>query len=329
MFNPKGNVWDRLVQTFSVFKDNFFPLLIPLFLYNFIVIVIFGTLFKYFMINKIWNISIRGTDILSFLSDPFVGMIIIVTSILFILYLILYIPVFIWLIKSINQSVWNEKINMIENFKFWFTRLLGSLKTYWFIFAYVALIPSLIFIFWWVFINLSFYVESLSFLNSIWIILISVSLILFIYYSLYRWIKTSFSIITAISYDKFDKNNFLNSLKITDNNWWRIIWNILLLWIIISIISWIISSIISIFMFSISFDFSVTDELMNWFTNWNLNITDMLNKLINAFTSSFSITWSLISWFIKNIINTIWSVFIIVFMFIFFKRLEYENNSWK
>jgi hypothetical protein len=279
------------------------------------------------MISKIGDISLKSTNIFSFLNEPFVVMIIIITSILFILYLLLYIPVFIWLIKSINQSVINEKINMFENIKFWFSKLLSSFKTYWYIFAYVALIPAIIFIIWWLLLNLSFYFDNLIFLKSIWVFLMIISLIIFIFFTIYRWIKTRFSLISAVTYDEFDKNNFLNSIKITNNNWWRIVWNILLIWIIVSIISWIISSIFSIFIFSISFDFSIMDEIMNWLNNWNLNINDIINKLINAFISSFSIIWSIISWFINNIINTISSVFIIIFIFIFFQRLESENKN--
>jgi hypothetical protein len=65
---------------------------------------------------------------------------------LFLVYLLLYIPVFLGLIKTIQQVYNNEAVKIQKNIYYGFSRLWLSMKTYWYIFAYVALIPALIFI---------------------------------------------------------------------------------------------------------------------------------------------------------------------------------------
>lgn len=323
MFNPKENVLDRIEQTFIIFKSNFIPLFLPFFLYKLISVVLFGTVLWWYILHNLSNVSFDSISTFSFLNNPFIIIIIICVTLFFIFYLLLYIPILISLIKSIKQSTLNQEINMLENLNFWFSRLVKSFNTYWNIFAYIALFPAIIFIIWWIFFNLSFYFINLIFLKSIWLFLMVVAFVLFIFYSIYRWYKTTFSMISAVNYDEFDKNNFINSVKVTDNNWWRIIWNLILLWLILSLTSWIINSLIFVFIPTNSFDLTFFLNLKNSLSDWGKN----LNELINTISSSYSLIGSLISWFINNIITTILTIFTTIFVFVFFNRLEFEYKN--
>ena len=45
----------------------------------------------------------------------------------------------------------------------------------------------------------------------------------------YRWVKTYFSLNSAVDSSEYTKENFNISVKITDWNWWRIVWNYILI----------------------------------------------------------------------------------------------------
>ena len=46
---------------------------------------------------------------------------------------------------------------------------------------------------------------------------------LFVVFGIYRGIKTTFSLYSAVVYDTFTKKNFKKSLEVTKNQWWRIV----------------------------------------------------------------------------------------------------------
>jgi hypothetical protein len=50
-----------------------------------------------------------------------------------------------------------------------------------------------------------------------------ISLITFIIFSIYRGTKAMFALYSAVDKNKYSKINFLHSVKITNDNWWRIL----------------------------------------------------------------------------------------------------------
>lgn len=317
----KEQVFDRIEQSFSIFKDNFLWLFLPLFLYTTFTAVIFQNVSKYYWINFIQKI-ISNYDkdnlagLLHYDSQAIIWLYVFV--ILFVLYLTLYIPFLIATIKWIKQAYNWEKINCKENIVYWFKNLFESFQTYWFSFAYVALIPSIIWIIWWILFIYWNYSWNSSIESSWWAISIF-ALVLFIFFAIYRWIKASFYMSSAIDKNEFTKDNFNFSVKVTNNNWWRIFWNFLLIWIIISMISSILYQII--WLNWSSFDYS---SLMNiWKNAKPEEIMNTANQTLN----SYSPTVNLITSILENIVNTIWNVFILIFTYILFKRLEIENGA--
>ena len=331
MFLPKESVFDRFEQSFVLFKNNFVKLFFPIFLFNFFTIILFWSIVKYKIFNEIsWTLT-SFNDLFTFLNSSTFVMIVSLFMIWLILYLILYIPFFIWLVKTISQ-IFDWKIaTPKKNLYYWFKNLSWIFKTYWYIFVYITLFPIILFLFWWFLIIFQNFFKLNEIFKIIWFSLVFLSIIFFITFLIYRKLKTTFSLYWAIDKDKFDKNNFNFSVYITNNNWWRIVWNIIVAWIII----WVISSIISIFV-KISWTSSTLVNVLDIQDFQNLqNITfeDLSIKLkiiLDVYLKEYSIVLSIFSDLINNIIELIWFIFIVIFNFIFYRRLEIENITlWK
>ena len=309
MINSKENFFDRFKQTFIIFKNNFIQLFLPMFLYKFIAIVVLWSLIMFYFLMNIWDISKWWTDIFSLLFNPLFVISIILWFILMIVYLIFYIPVYLWLIKSIKQVVEWEEITTKANLIYWFNRILSSFKTYWYIFSYVALIPALLFILWWLLFNAWFYYDSYEILKDIWWLIMIISLILFVFFAIYRWVKATFPIYSAVNHDNFSKVDFLNSVNITNNSWWRVFWNTFLVWLIVWFTVSFAANLLKIFSYS-------------WI---DFNSIKSFDDLL-LISSNFTIYSQILSGFLNNIISTIWSVFIIVFVYLLFLRIKFESN---
>lgn len=302
---PKIWVFGRVWQSFEILKNNFLSLTLPLFIYNFIALVLVWAIFFSVLFSNMWNISDSKFDWFILLDNPIVIINITIWVLLFIAYLILYIPVLLSLLKSVKQAIAWENITIKENLNYWFSRIINSFKTYWYIFSYVALIPAIIFIIWWLLIIIGFSSDWLSILGNIWAILIAVWWITFVVFAIYRWIKATFALYSAVDEDSFTKSNFLNSIELTDNKWWIIVWN----FIVISLIMWVISFII-------------------WFVFWVIYYSWVDFQSINtleefiSFANNFSIIPQIISGFLNNIINTIITVFSTIFIYLLFLRFK-------
>ena len=246
---PKAWVFGRLWQSFTLLKGSFFKLSLPIFVFQLIFVVIVWAIGLMFFFLMSESLNLLSTDPLSVYNDPTVIIAIAVWILLFLLYLILYIPVTLGLLKWIKQSINWEKITILKNISFWFSRLFKAFKTYWFVFAYVALIPALFFIWGWL-LTIIWMLLSNNILLMIWWALTWISGILFIAFSIYRGIKSVFAMFSAVDNDQFTKANFLESVKITDNNWWRIVWNLLVIWILVWVIMMVLSILLSSLMFS-------------------------------------------------------------------------------
>lgn len=312
----KAWLFDRAGQSFVLLKNNFMDFFLPLFLYNLISVVVVWTILIWVFFSNIWNIMNGTVDFFSFLNNSYVVISMAIWMVAFIVYLVLYIPILLGLIKGIKQALEQTEVTTMNNLIYWFSRLTSSFKTYWYIFSYVALIPALLFILGWVLFNTWFYFEWLDVLQYIWGLLMILWWWLFLIFALYRWVKAHFALYSAVNHDSFKKDDFLNSVIITDSNWFRIVWNYLLIWLIVSLISWIIWWLFKIFSYS-------------WIDFTSIkSIEDIVSIAWN-----FSVTTQILSGFINNIINTIWAVFIIIFTYLFFIRLKSEAgniaNTWK
>lgn len=326
--NIKEWIFDRIDTTFTLFKNNFLWLFLPFFLYNFISVVVIWTIVKYYMMTSMaWIETNNIIDLFTFLNNPTVVILILLWIILFILYLLLYIIILLWFIKSVKQALSEEKITILENVQYWINSFWLSMKTYWYIFSYVALIPSLIFILWWILFNLSYYLWNLESLQILSLWIIGLSLIIFVIFLIYRWTKATFAIYSAVDDNTFDKENFNSSISITQSNWWRIFWNFLLLGIMISIILSIIGTIISLVSFFGSWGWSLLKSLLEINSNWwNFNLEEM-KLLLEWYVNNFSILSEILSNILDNIIKTISTIFVLIFTYIFYIRLKYESNK--
>ncbi len=305
----KANVFGRIEQSLILLKNNFLDFFVPFFIYNFISFLVFWVIFMSFWLSMIWNMDMN-TDFFLFLNNPKIVIFIALWMILFITYLLLIIPVFLGLLKSIKQAINNEQITTKNNIFYWFSNLINSFKTYWYIFAYVALIPSIIFILWWILLIAWYFFNGLDFLKQIWLFLMIVWLVLFITFSIYRWYKTSFSIYSAVNNNSFTKIDFIKTISYTNNNWWRIFWNFLLVLLIILTVSSILSWIFSTVSFNNNIDIYSIESMEN----------------IKSLASNFSIVTESLYWFLNTTISTIWKIFWIIFTYLFYLRLKEEQE---
>lgn len=311
-------VLDRIEQSFEIFKKAFVYLVAPFFVYYMFSFVFFGLIVIYLLFSWVL-LSIFDTmdynNFFLFFTNPKVVLLATVGMFFWLIYLLLYIPFFVYSIKTIWDFYnWAEKINFKENFTYSLNRFIPIMKTYWYIFAYVALIPSLLFILWWAIFNLWYFLKWDDIYKTIWWSLMWIWIFLFIVFAVYRWLKTSLSVYSAVDSDDYSRENFNFSVSITSNKWWRIFWNMMLVWIIVWLLSWIASNFFSIF-------FSSTSSLSN--LSNNLNSKDLLAD----FLSTFSFFNYFVSGFFEMFISTIGKVFIIIFIYVFYKRLSFENTN--
>ena len=325
MINPKEWIFDRIEQSFNVVKNNFKNIFLSYFLYSFFIFLIW-IIFYYSSIYFVNLLNIKETDIQN-IWNIFNNTYFLIWINLFIIFIIikltLVIPFILATIKTIKDSfLEKENIDFVENIKYWFKNLYNSFKTYWYIFAYIALIPAFFIIIWWILLII-WDTQNLDNFSQIWLYILWFWFILLIIFWFYKWLKTSFSIYSAVDENKYTKENFEKSLKITENNWWRILWNFLLLSIFISIISWIINSILWIINIWSSNIFSNLDY--HSLQNWKFS-PEQINNIMDSLWS-FSIIEFIIN-IIKLVFDNIFIIFSFVFTYIFYKRLELEK-FWK
>lgn len=299
-------VFGRVGQSFSLLKDNFISLTWPIFIYNFIVVVVIWAIFMSILFSNLVNLWEWTTDWLNVFENPFIITSITIWIVIFIVYLILYIPITLWLLKTIKQIIDWEKVTTTENLLYGLSNILNSFKTYWYIFSYVALIPAIIFIIWWL-LMIAWFVIWVSVLTSIWTILMWVWTIVFVFFAIYKWVKSTFWLYSAVNFNDYSKTNFLNSVSITNNKWWNIIWN----FIIAGIIIWLIS---------------FTFGLILWtLTLWGIDFESIktLDDL-SVIAKNFSIIPQITSGFFNNILNTITTVYVAIFTYLLFLKLKWD-----
>lgn len=329
MLQPKEEIFDRIEQSFDFMKTNFIKLILPLFIYNFIFFwVIYLFVMNYISLIIWWLWDFSWDTLLQIIYSAEWILVIAIMMFLGLLNALLYIPLFIASIRSIHQAAMQETITMNENVIFWFKNILNSFSTYWYIFKYIYLIPAIFFIIWWIWFNLIYFLKlENELLKNISIGLMIIAFILFIIFSIYRWLQATFVLYSAISNESFTQNDFDLNIKITKNNLLRIFWNFILLWFIL----WFVSR-ISWFISNIFLPNSVDTWLDKYLTLDNfIKIKNGVNPLdiikIDEIEIIFSQINFLINSFVWEFLSALIIIFWFVFTYIFMKRLEIESKE--
>lgn len=316
IFEAKQWVLDRMEQSFPYFKKHFFSLVIPYLLFQVAFIVLLGTYFFYFVIS--WVVGVFSSDMINvenFYYSPKIIYFIVLSFLFIVTYFLLQIPLILWTIRWVRQALLNQDVTPQENFLWAFERILSSFKTYWYIFAYICLIPAIIFILWGVLMIASMLNSNLEDFAVVWISLMIISVIVFIVFALYRWVRATFPLYTAIDKDDFTKDNFIASLKITNNNWWRIFGNFFLIGLIIGLLEWLISGLLDS-LFPSSVDYSQIEY------SWEIQSDNLV-----ALLDTFSPLAQIIRWIVDQIIAVSVTIYIIIFTYIFMYRLQDESET--
>lgn len=326
--NIQAWVLDRIETTFILMKNNLLNTILPLFIFNYL---FFGIIYLFF-INYvswiIWNLSdFNWWSIFQLIYSAEWVLVIAILMFLFLLYAILYIPILLATIRIIHKSFINEDIILTECVQFWFSNILNSFKTYWYIFKYIYLLPAILFIIWGILFNLWYFLEiENDLLNKLSIWLMICAFILFIMFAIYRWLKANFVLYSATSQESFTQENFNLNIKITDSNLLRILWNLILVWFIIWFASWFIEWIFDIFLPEVV-RIIWLEEIINSLSQnvWTVDLNAIINN--SNFDIDFSNIAYLISTFFFQMISTIWSVFVLIFTYLFMRRLEIESKE--
>ena len=319
----KSWVLDRFEQSFQLFfssKNNFLNLILPIFLYKLVIWIFLWNFVSYVLL---WNANLENTDIFS---NPYYVIIFFFIIVGFILYITFFVWFLIATIKTIKNIVEWEKIDIYDNLKYGFDNIITSFNTYWYIFAYITLWPFLFISIWWIFI-LIWDFAWIEIFKEIWLYTLGWWILFLLFFMIYRWVKTKFSLVSAIDKNSYTKENFFSSVELTKWNWWRIVGNFVFVSIVLSILFWIITSIFSFFKTSI-FDVIDWKHLVNSYYNWWItqDNSQLIVKNIETYYDTFYLNNFLVS--IIELFLTIWQfVFILIFTFLFYRRLLIEKQG--
>lgn len=313
MLEAKQWVLDRIEQSFWVFIQNPLGLVMPLVLFQIVMIVLLPQIGMSVIFG--WN----------FMQTSNVSTVLYMTMSIALIYatfyVILIIPVTISVIKWASDLIHWKNISAQTMIEYGFRKLSESFKVYWYMFAYAYLIPALCFIgagflvLLWLFLK----VEVVS---TIGWILMWISIIFWLVLWIYRWLKSTFAIWSAIYENDFSKEQFQKGISVTDNNWWRILWNFLLIWLI----SWLLMSLVTGFIWSITFLGTTSSwiDIESILQPWGWNIQESIEGYMN---NMWGISISeIITKSISQILWSIVSAFMIVFTLIFYLRLKKESE---
>ncbi|MCD5380631.1 glycerophosphoryl diester phosphodiesterase membrane domain-containing protein, partial [Candidatus Gracilibacteria bacterium] len=257
------------------------------------------------------------------LYNPTAQIIFLTVILLFLAYLILYIPFLLGLLKSISQAYNGEKPDYKSNLKYGFSNLGNSFKTYWYIFAYVALIPALLFIIGGISVGYGMKYETEIFTN-IGGIIVGISLIIFLVFSIYRGTKAAFGLQSAVDSNNYSLENFKQSVKITKEKFWRILGNFMLVGFIGGLVVGMIMGVVDNFGSSFGMGANTFFEKIQ---GDGIDAEIAFQAILNELISSYSPIANIITNTIQGVIKTTFSIFLIVFTYMFFKRLEIESNE--
>lgn len=314
-------IFDRIEQSFNLLFSglkNFSYLVFPIYIYKLIFWVIIWNFVSYVLL---WNLDLTKTDIFS---SPYYLIIFFFIIVWFLLYITFSVWFLLATIKTIKDVYKWIEVNIKQNIIYGFNSIIPSFETYWHIFAYIVLIPFYIISAWWVLFIVWNYLKNLV-VTWYWLKVLFFGLFVLLIFMIYRWIKIKFSISSAVDNNHYTKDDFKKSVVITDNNWWRIVWNFLIISILFSIVFSIIWVITWMFKTWI-FDILNLSDIATHYSNWSLNkdYIDSLKQNIMTFSGMFYLNNFIMSFF-DLFFDTTRDVFILVFTYLFYKRLFYEK----
>lgn len=313
----KEKFLDRIEQSFLFLKDNYkvlyWPMIVYLSLYILNHIFLNSILFFADYSNNWFKSSINYNLIwISFLYLIFNLLVIIVIE--------------LWFIKNIKDVLDWTKQDIFYYINYWISYIIKSFSTYYYIFLYVYLIPAIIFIiglfvilYWTISWDIFNYIISKQTppntqILIIWAIIIIVAIFAFLFFAIYRWTKARFAIYQAIDKDDFSKNSFTYSISLSNDKFARVFWNMFFVWIMTSLVLWILWQVWWIIDSLFNLSWGSINEIV---TSWNKDIKKIL---ANAFMPNFL-------WLTSNITSSLSMIFLSIFIFIFYKRLEQENDK--
>ncbi len=315
MITPKENFVDRVEQSIRLFISNFYSYCLPIVVCNILFIVVIPAIvFQILPLEAVfsWDISQKFW--------LYISMLWILWGSYLMLYLIILIPIQVGIIKSIKDSLHESEINIQDNIFFGFKTIGNIFRTYWHIFTYVYMIPAGVFILW----GLIFLGVEVSWAPWMWIIKIIwwtmmwVSVLVFLVFSIYRGLKSTFAVISAIDKEEYTKENLLSSVSLTKGKWWRIFWNLFAVGFIIWAVINLIKMIGSIF---IAFSYDWNELLTTLSSQEDVDVSQVIQEFTEfqpiGFINSIIQTW----------VGSALGVIAIVFSYLLFKRLEIE--TWK
>ena len=316
MIQPKWNFVDRVEQSIVHLKNNLIPIALPITLFNiFFLIVIPSIISLVLPLEQLtsWDISQKIPMLVALWISIWVAYLLVFT--------LLLIPVQIAMIKTIKETLAGSKSTMSQYIWYGFKNTLQAFKTYWYIFAYVYLIPALLFIVWWlVFIIATMLSSSLqSQIMMVWWIIMGISVFVTIIFTIYRWTKATFWLISAIDWESFTKDNFHTSVWVSKKKWWRVFWNLFWIWFIVGCVV----NLVSFIVWMVSIFSSDWSDMAENFWEWD-EVTD-IEQIIAEF-SEFNIwnfIWDIIATWFWSILGTL----IAIFSYIFFIRLRSESKN--
>lgn len=142
-------VFDRIEYSFGLLKNNFTQIFLPLFLFYLVAKLGAGTLLTFIALQYIDIVALvdaPGDMFLNLWTDPSVIIMIVISIALFLGYVLLIIPFIIATIQAIKNAYHGVNGSLGNNLSYGFKTFFSILGVYWHIFAYVALIPALLFI---------------------------------------------------------------------------------------------------------------------------------------------------------------------------------------
>lgn len=311
MFQAKASVLDRIEQSFWVFIKNPIALVAPLALFQIIMIVLLPQLGMSMILW--WN----------FMETSSISSVLYMTMSLAIIYalffVILIIPITIWVMKWAADLINGKEIMMQDMVGYGFQKISDAFKVYWYMFAYAYLAPALCFIVAGLIMLYGLYFNN-GVISSIWWGLMTISVIYAAIQWVYRWLKSTFGVGGAIFEEDFSKEQFQLGISFTKWKWWRILWNFLLIWIISSLLLSLITGLI----WSISFMWTASSgiDIESFMQPTSSDIQQNIESYIGNMGG-----FSLISLIIDSISQLLWSIvsaFLILFTLIFYIRLKEE-----
>ena len=234
MYEPKEEAFERIGQSVKLFFKNYFW--IAVFMLTLSIVNTF--VIKFFTGNIITEKLLGWSTSAAELYTPQNMILLIVWIIWFLVFSLLNIPVLTATIKSIQQAYRSEKIHVKDNFSYALRNFIGILQVYVMKFFYIYGIAVAIFIIGLLMI-LIWLIGNVAWVTESWMFIAGISWLIGLVYLIIRWVRATIVMVAAVDSNDFWKENFKKTIALTKNNWWRMVWNLLIVFIIIAIIGWI------------------------------------------------------------------------------------------